>query len=113
MGAEVLPFIIDKLPDNLKRKIKKTILLSPDEKADFEIHFTNMIGLGSFENTFNVVDELKKISNMVPVRLITGAEEDSSLPARLSETSVRFATVPGDHHYNNDSRAIFDALFEK
>ncbi len=112
MGAEVLPFIIDKLPDNLRQKIKKTILLSPNEKGDFEIHLSNMIGLGNFENTYNVVDELKKISNMVPVHLITGMEENSSLPAKLSETSVQFATVPGDHHYNNDSHAIFHSLFE-
>jgi type IV secretory pathway VirJ component len=60
-----------------------------------------------------VVAELKKISPSVPVLIITGSDENSPLPTKLSGTTVQFAQVPGDHHYNNDSFAIFNTLREK
>ncbi len=113
MGAEVLPFIIEKLPSGIRSKISKTVLLSPGTKADFEIHLTNMLGLGNWNNTYDVVNELKQTDSLVPYLIITGTDEDSPLPTQLSESRIQFAKVPGDHHYNNDSQMIFNTLREK
>ncbi len=110
MGAEVLPFIYEQLSENIKEKVENVILLSPDEHADFEIHITNMMGIGNSHNTFDVGKELIKISHEVPILIITGKSEDSPFPSILSSTNIQFETVPGDHHYNNDSFVIANVL---
>lgn len=113
MGAEVMPFIYASLSKEMQEKVKKMILLSPDDRGDFEVHISNMLGIGNYQNTYNVVKELRKISPYAPVLIITGEKEDSDLPTVLASTSIDFANVPGDHHYNNDSYAIFNVLKEK
>ena len=113
MGAEVMPFIYEYLPEGLQKKVEKIILLSPEEKADFEVHITNMLDLGSFENTYNVLEEIKKINLLTSILVITGNSEDSSLPAELSGTKVNFATVPGNHRLNHDSKVIFDVISQR
>ncbi len=112
LGAELMPFIYEQLPLEIRNKVEKMIMLSPGAYTDFEIHITNMIGIGNYENSYNVVEALKRISSLTQILIITGDEEDSFMPADLSGTGINFATVPGDHHYNNDSFEIFDLLKE-
>jgi type IV secretory pathway VirJ component len=112
-GAEILPFIYEQFSQKIRNKVEQMILLSPNAYTDFEIHISNMIGIGNFENTYNVVQALKSISNLTRILIITGDEENSSLHDNLSDTGINFATVRGDHHYNNDSHEIFDFLKEK
>lgn len=113
LGAEVLPFIYEKLSDDIKDRIDKVVLLSPGETGDFEVHLSNMLGIGSFENDYNVSAEIKKITPGASILIVTGETENSKLPAELEGTGVEFATVPGDHHYNNDSFAIIQVLKKK
>jgi type IV secretory pathway VirJ component len=113
MGAEVIPFIFEQLPKEIQLKTKSMVLLSPDSWGDFQIHITNMIGLGNSKNTYDVTSELKKVSNYGSILIITGDAENSTMPIDLSATNIKFATVPGNHHYKSDSFAIFNVLKSK
>ena len=60
LGAEIVPFIVNRLPEEMKQKVEATVLLSPDVTTDFEIHFSNMLGMGNKQNTYNTIPELLK-----------------------------------------------------
>lgn len=113
MGAEVIPFIYEKLPAETQRKVSYLVLLSPEEKGDFEIHVSNMLGFESKNNSYNVVSQLKKINNEKSILVITGNTEVNSLPSKLASTKVQFEKVPGDHHYNNNTEQIITLLKNK
>ena len=113
LGAELIPFMIEKFPADIQEKIRTVVLLSPEENTDFEIHVTNMLGLGSHHNTYDVVAELKKISPKVPIHIIVGSDEKSNMPAKLSGSPIQFDTVPGGHHYNNETQVLLDIFHEK
>ena len=98
LGSEIVPFIVNKFPAEEKSKILSTVLLSPDVTTDFEIHITNMIGIGSKQNTYNVLDEILKMQS-VPTLCIFGEEEKSKVPGLLKGTNVKIGILPGDHHY--------------
>ncbi|MEO5585776.1 MAG: AcvB/VirJ family lysyl-phosphatidylglycerol hydrolase, partial [Flavobacteriales bacterium] len=110
MGAEVLPFIFSNLSPEMKSAVKGSVLLSPGEMGDFEVHITNMLSMGNSSNTYDVVKELKLIAPSTPVLIITGEKEDSTLPKELEGTGIKFAQVPGDHHYDNDPGSIVRIL---
>jgi len=62
-GAEIVPFLISRFAEPVKSSIRSAVLLSPETATDFEVHISNMIGAGNSQNTYNVVDEIKKILN--------------------------------------------------
>jgi type IV secretory pathway VirJ component len=110
LGADVLPFIIENLPKDIQQKIQGTLLLSPDPNADFEIHLTDMVGLGNADDKYNVVDAIKRIGQYGHVVIVTGSEEHSALSQDLLGTPVVFDTVAGDHHYNHKVQAIYTII---
>ena len=111
-GASVAPFIADQLTPELKESLNGVYSLSPDEKADFEIHLTDMLGIGSSQDEHNVPAEVKKIKQFWPV-CIFGEEEPVALHTIFEEAGAKIITVPGNHHYNNNPSAAADAIFEE
>ena len=109
IGAEVLPFIFEKLPADLQ-KSSRLVLMSPDEKTDFEVHYLNMLGLATNDNHYDVSNQLRVISNMTSVKVIFGKDEKSKMPITLSGSNITFLETPGDHHYNNNYKVMFEAI---
>ena len=109
LGAEIIPFIANRLPDGVKLKVEATVLLSPDITTDFEIHFTNMMGIGNRQNTYNTIPELIKMQN-IPTLLIFGDGEKTKVPVLLSGTRIKIVKIPGDHHYKSNMPLIIKTI---
>lgn len=108
-GASVSTFFVSNMAPALKAKMKAIFLLSPDEKADFEIHIMDMLSIGSKKDVYDVLAEIRKISSLRPFCLF-GAQEDAALTNRFRAAGATILTVPGNHHYNNDYRAVSDII---
>lgn len=104
-GADILPFVIDRLPADLKVTLKSAVMMSPDALADFEIHVTDMLGLESNTDTYNVLVELKK-STAKRVVCIFGEEENSDSHRLFKAAGAGIRLLPGSHHYNENYKAI-------
>jgi type IV secretory pathway VirJ component len=109
-GACVAPFITNQFSVSLKQKMKGIYCLSPDETADFEIHIADMLHFKTSEK-YNVIEEIKKIKALNPV-CIFGEEENSTLRNHFSETGTKIVILPGNHHYNNDYKAIITSILK-
>jgi type IV secretory pathway VirJ component len=108
-GSEIVPFIINRLPEPIKSEVEASVLLSPTATTDFEIHLSSMLGMESRQNTYNVIDEIKKEqSNNVLV--IYGKDEKSPVPKQLNKTNVKIRYIPGDHHYQYNQSIIVQAM---
>jgi type IV secretory pathway VirJ component len=111
LGAEIVPFILTRLPEEMRAKIRSSVLLSPAINTDFEIHVSNMLGMGNRENTFNVVEEIAKIQ-AGSLLAIFGESEKSKVPGLLTGTPVKIRIVPGDHHYRFDLPLLIRVMRE-
>jgi type IV secretory pathway VirJ component len=109
LGAEIIPFITSRLPGEMKTKVTLTVLLSPETNTDFEIHVSNMLGIGNRQNTFQVMDEIVK-SQVVPTLIILGEGEKTQVPELLAGTAVKIEKIPGNHHYKNNSTLIVQTM---
>lgn len=98
LGSEIVPFIVTRLTEPLKSKVKSAVLLSPEINTDFEIHISNMLGMGNRQNTYNVTDEIIKMQTVTTL-VIFGEGERTKVPELLKGTSVKVSLIPGDHHY--------------
>jgi len=111
-GACVVPFIANLLPAQLKESMEGVYSLSPDETADFEIHISDMLNLGTSDANYKVTDEIKRIRQLHPV-CIFGIEESVTTRAHFSEAGAKIITVPGNHHYNDNPSAAAGAIINE
>jgi type IV secretory pathway VirJ component len=109
LGSEIIPFVVNRLPVHMRSMIVSAVLLSPENYTDFEIHISNMLGMGNNQNTYNVIQEILR---MTPVNtlLIFGDGEKSKLPGLLAGKPVRISIVPGDHHYKSNVQLILQTM---
>jgi len=108
-GADVIPFMVTRLPGDLKNIMKSAVMMSPDPKADFEIHVADMLSFGSSSDKYNVLAELNKSSG-THVMCIFGENEDSETPALFRKSGAIIRLLPGSHHYNNDLNAVTNEI---
>lgn len=111
LGAEIVPFIINTFSAEMKKKILFTVLLSPNITTDFEIHISNMLGVGNRQNTYNVTEEIKKMQPL-PTLIIFGSGEKNEVPDILGTTGATIRKIPGDHHYKFDIPLIVKTIKE-
>lgn len=103
-GANVAPFVENRLPDDLRSKIKSIVLLSPDTKGDFEIHVAGMLGKSG--GPYDVIAEIRSIQN-APVLCVRGEQENTEVQTALQGAAhVQFMHLPGSHHYDNNATKV-------
>jgi len=79
-GANIIPFIIDRLPADIKSKVSMAIMLSPDDHADFEFHFASWLDKSS-KDAFPVLPEILKLNGLKTL-VFFGDEEKDPLKTR-------------------------------
>jgi len=108
-GAEIVPFLVTHFPDPLKSRVISAVMLSPATTTDFDIHITNMLGLGNRQNTYNVIGEINKMPKTNTL-CIFGEGEKTTVPGLLKGTSVKISFIPGDHHYHGNAALIVKTM---
>lgn len=108
-GADVAPFIFNKLPPEVRAKIQTLTLLSPSSSTDFEIHIMGMMGGNT--NGSNVPAEINKLAS-VPVLIISGADEKDFPFEQLTVKKVIRKTITGGHHYDGNFAAVVSMIIQ-
>lgn len=109
LGADVLPFMVSRMPAPERARIADIALLSLSHTVDFEFHVSAWLG-SSQGDTYQVAPELKKITE--PVLCIYGSGDDDTLCKDFKAPNVTTATLPGDHHYEGDFAAATKLILE-
>lgn len=106
-GADVMPFIYNRLPETMRKRIKSVALLSPSKDTDFEVHVTDLLNFGSSPRQFSVPGEIAKIKDVNLVCFFGKDEED--IPANeLPKENCRIIMLEGGHHYENSFAIIYN-----
>lgn len=111
-GAEILPFIITGLSEGIRSKLTSAVMLSPDLFTDFEIHVSNMLGIGNRKNIYDVGDEMLKIHDIQQL-IIFGEEESTSLPGKVKGSKIEVVRIPGNHHFKGNSSLIVQTMKDR
>jgi type IV secretory pathway VirJ component len=109
LGADVLPFMVSRLPSAQRAQIADIALLSLSHTVDFEFHVSAWLG-SSDGDTHQVAPELKKITE--PVLCIYGSADDDTLCKDFKALNVTNLALPGDHHYEGDFQRATQAILQ-
>jgi type IV secretory pathway VirJ component len=114
LGADVLPFMMNRLPEDLQAGVVMIALLGPSSSADFEFHLSNWLGGGPGKNARPTIPEIEKLPPRVALLCAYGQGDDDQICTRLDPRRVRCLELPGGHRlksgYGPVTAAILDSL---
>ena len=106
-GADVMPFVVNRLPATTRERLRLVALLSLSETAVFEFHLQNW--LGAAKNTIPVTPELSRMKGVRGL-CVYGADETDSLCAKPAAKSLQVVKVSGGHHFDGNYARLASLL---
>jgi type IV secretory pathway VirJ component len=106
-GADVLPFLVSRLPAELQSRVALVGLLGLSEQAAFEFHVAGWLGMETGHHP--TVPEVARLEG-TPVLCLRGEDEADSACRLLHGAAVRTVTLAGGHHFGGDYERIAEAL---
>jgi type IV secretory pathway VirJ component len=112
-GADVVPFMINRLPDDIRSSLQLVALLGPEPTINFEYHpFWSIYRYIHHPPLFPVRPEIESMKGL-NVLCVYGEQEGDSLCPMLDATQFKIVREPGGHHYGGRydevAKAILDA----
>lgn len=108
-GADVLPFLVTRLPAELRARVAAVALVGLSPAASFEFHVSEWLGADHAESPTK--PEIERLGGAgTRVLCVRGEDEHDSacgsLPAHAAET----VTVPGGHHFGGDYARLAELI---
>lgn len=104
-GADVLPFMVTRLPDALRDSVPAVALLGVAPNANFKFHLVDLISNKHRKDDLMTAPEIEKLRGKKVLCFYGEDEKDSAcrtLPPSVS-TAVR---MPGGHHFGGEYGVI-------
>jgi type IV secretory pathway VirJ component len=98
-GADVLPFVVNRLPAATRSMVHLTTLIGVSASADFEFHVSNWISNDT--SGLPVTPEINKLSSSDTL-CVYGDDDEESICPRISPQHVRIIKLPGGHHFGGN-----------
>jgi len=112
LGADVLPFIVNRLQPEILPKVHLVVMLAPSQSADFEFHLGEWVGLTYKETALPVLPEIEKMKAIQSLCIYGEEEKDSSCKS-LKKDLMKVIPLKGGHHFGGDYKAIADVILKE
>jgi type IV secretory pathway VirJ component len=104
-GADVLPFMAARLPEDLRRRVALVALLGPGQRAEFTFRILDWVAAGAGKDALPLLPEIGRLAG-VPLLCIAAEKETDSLCRSLGPGQGNVVTLKGGHHFGGDYRGI-------
>ena len=107
-GADLAPFVVNRLPAALQNQVALVVLLSPGAEAEFEFHVIDFLRDPRKDGSLPVLPEIQKLTR--PTLLFYGEDDHEALPRQPTTGALHVVRFPGDHHLGRDYARIVDLI---
>jgi type IV secretory pathway VirJ component len=108
-GADVLPFLVNRLSPTTHAQIQSVALLGPSPEATFEFHVADWIR-DSSDPRYATAPEIARLA--VPVACIRGEDEDASVCRAVLGSHVTTTAVGRGHHFGGEYPRLASLILE-
>ncbi len=108
-GADLLPFMLNRMAADTKAEVKLVSLLGISQRASFEIRLQGILGASNNDGP-PTLPELSKLRR-IPIQCFFGFDEhDSVCTAKELDGIVDRVELSGGHHFDGDYRHVADLI---
>jgi len=97
-GADIVPFVYNRLVPSMKNKVVAIELLSPFASSDFMVHTSDLLNIAGDDKPYKVQPEVEAIK--IPVFCFYGEQENPKPMEAVEKRNFSLRILPGDHHYD-------------
>lgn len=98
-GADVMPFIVNRLPADLRERIVTVNLLGMSQKAGWEVHVAGWVG-GTDDEARDIAPELDGLGTMRLLCLYGNGDDDSAESCKVfARPQMAVAEIGDGHHF--------------
>lgn len=113
-GADLLPFVARRLPDDLRRRVRLMALFSAASTTNFRFHWGDLLGFHARPSDVPVIPELLAVRG-IPILCVNGSRDPAALGPALPAGIAEYVEVDdAGHNLNRDhllaARLILDRL---
>jgi type IV secretory pathway VirJ component len=112
LGADVLPFMANRLPYEMRNQVHLIALLGPGRRVDFEFHLTDWVGGSSGSGALPILPEAEKLRG-IKLLCFCGEEEKDTLCRELDPGLAKVIVLSGGHHFGGNYAAIAEAILKE
>lgn len=106
-GADIAPFLVNRLPESIRAHVTALTLLGPSTTAAFEFHLSNWL-VGGGDARYPVRPEVERSS--APVTCVSATDETDSVCRDITAPNVRRASVGRGHHFSGEYDELLDLI---
>jgi type IV secretory pathway VirJ component len=110
LGADVLPFMANRLPPDLLGRVRLIVLLGPGRKTSFQFHLTDWLPGGDGGDR-PVLPEVAKLRGK-PLLCLYGQQEQDSLCTQLGALG-KAVSFEGSHHFGGAYASLADRILHE
>ncbi|HEY0017588.1 MAG TPA: AcvB/VirJ family lysyl-phosphatidylglycerol hydrolase [Longimicrobium sp.] len=110
MGADVLPFLVNRLPDDTRARIGGVALLALAHDAVFEFRIEQWWRTSSAPR-FATRPEVEKLAGL-PVVCVWGRGDDKAACPAMATAPMRVVELKGGHHFEGDRPRLLRVVRE-
>ena len=103
-GADVMPFIINRLPAETRKRVALGAVMGLSEHALFEFHVGNWVN-ATQDQGLPTAPEMERPED-IPMLCIYGEGETDTLCPKLNPQKVHVVKLPGGHHFGGDYQRL-------
>lgn len=110
-GADVLPFAVNRLPEDLRDRVVLVVLIGPGSHASFEFQMSDWLGGEPGGPTWPLLPEMTRMHGSI--LCLYGEEESDSVCRRVTPGSIESVQLKGGHHFGGHYSAITERIVQK
>ncbi len=112
LGADVMPFMVNRLPEDLQAVVRVVVFMGPSETVEFKFHLTDWLGRTPGKDALQVVPEINRIRPGIAFLCVYGEKDESNVCNKLDPSRTRSVGLPTAHRFGGDYAPIAKAVLE-
>jgi type IV secretory pathway VirJ component len=109
LGADVLPFMVSRLPPDLRARVRLVGLIAPGRSATFEFHVSQW--LGAAKPGAATAPEIGRLTGL-RILCVYGTDDRDSVCPLLPKGSATVLPLQGGHHFGGSYGGIAERILE-
>lgn len=113
LGAEVIPLIVNRLPEDTRAMVELLVLLSPGPDVELEFHVLDWVHGETAAKGSPLMPEIQKLGDKRIVCYYGDKDNFPSLCPLLQGPNIILDKRVGDHHFNGDWEPIAESILQR
>ena len=109
-GADALPFVVNRLPADLRGRVRLMALVGASEEAQFELTLTGW--LGHAPKSYAVLPEIEKLRGL-RMLCFYGTEDKDAVAPRIDPGLARVVAVQSGHRFGSNFDVIVKTILDE